>query len=171
MLVRFMRGVLVALDLLLGVTAVIGGLSVIPTLPPQWLAGSPFTDYTLPALALTLIGVGATLGGLLVMVRLAWGLELSIAVGAAIAVFEIVEMMVLGADVWLHALGLGPPPTSAITAANLDGIPAPLGIPLPLWLQPAYFLLGILIAAIAVQLWRYQHSPTLYLDQPAAAMS
>lgn len=55
MLDRVTRAVLIGLDLLLGVTALIGGLTVVPTLPPEWLAGSPFTTYTLPALALTMV--------------------------------------------------------------------------------------------------------------------
>ncbi len=167
-----MRGVLIGLDLLLGTTALIGGFTVVPTLPREWLAGSPFTDYSLPALALTMVGVGAAVAGVLVIVREGWGLVLSVAVGTAMAVFEIVETRVLGLDVWLHALGLGPAPTSPITGANLDGIPAPLGIPLPLWLQPAYFVVGIIIAGIALHLWlgRRRRS-TGYAGQPAVAMS
>ena len=102
MLVRLLRGVLIALDLLLGITALLGGLTVLPTLPTEWLAGSPFTDYTLQALALTGVGVGAAVAWVLVMVRVDRGLVLSIAVGTAMAVFEIVETTVLGLDVWLQ---------------------------------------------------------------------
>jgi hypothetical protein len=171
MLVRLLRGVLIGLDLLVGVSALMGGLIVIPTLPPEWLAGSPFSDYTLPALALTVIGVGAALGGFLVIVRPSWGLALSIAVGTAMAVFEIVETTVLGLDVWLYALGLGPVPTSPITEANLDGIPAPLGIPLPLWLQPAYFVVGIIIAGTALRLWSDGRRGSIAsANRPAVAM-
>jgi hypothetical protein len=172
MLGPLLRGVLIGLDLLVGVTALIGGLTVIPTLPPEWLAGSPFSDYTLAALVLTVIGVGAAVGAFLVIVRVGWGLVLSIAVGTAIAVFEIVETVVMGLDVWLHALGLGPAPTSPITGANLDGIPAPLGIPLPLWLQPGYFVVGIIIAGIALHLWSGRRRRSAgYLGQPAVVMS
>ena len=169
MLVRLSRGVLIGLDLLLGVTALIGGLTVIPTLPPEWLVGSPFSDYGLPATALTMIVIGAAVGGVLVMVRVEWGLVVSIAAGIAITVFEMVETTVLGLDVWLYRLGLGPGPTSPITRANLDGIPAPLGIPLPLWLQPAYFIVGIIIAVTAMRLWtRRQRYFACYAAQPAA---
>jgi hypothetical protein len=172
MLVRLMRGLVIGLNLLVGVTALIGGLTVIPSLPPEWLAGSPFSDYTLPALALSVIGVGAAVGAFLVIIGVGWSLVLSIAVGTAMAAFEIVETMVLGLDVWLHALGLVPAPTSPITGANLDGIPAPIGIPLPLWLQPAYFVLGIIIAGIALHLWlRRRRRSTGYLGQPAVVMS
>ena len=86
------------------------------------------------------------------IVRLDWGIVVSFAVGTAIAIFEIVEASVLGQDVWLHALGLGPTPTSAITRANVDGIPAPLGIALPLWLQPAYLMVGIMMVGLALRL-------------------
>jgi hypothetical protein len=75
MLVRLLRGILFGLDLLLGVTA-LWWLDTHPTLPPESLAGSPFSDYTLPAFALTVIGVGAAAGGLLVLVRAGWGLVL-----------------------------------------------------------------------------------------------
>jgi hypothetical protein len=54
--------------------------------------------------------------------------------------------------VWLHALGLGP----AVTLENygsLEGIPMPLGVPLPLWLQPIYIVVGLLIIGGGLRLW------------------
>jgi hypothetical protein len=58
---------------------------------------------------------------------------------------------------------------SPITRANLDDIPAPLAIPLPLWLNRLIFVVGILIAVTAVRLWtqRQRHSAR-YAAQPAA---
>ena len=36
---------------------------------------------------------------------------------------------------------------------SLEGIPMPLGVPLPLWLQPFYLVVGLLIVALALRLW------------------
>jgi hypothetical protein len=149
---RTARLALVGLNLFLGVNAVFGAVAVVPALPPEWLTGTPFPDYSLPALALGAVGAGAVLaaGGLLL--REAWGLRLSLAVGAGVAIYEVVETLVVGLDVWLRALGLTAAPGKGLPGTSLDGVPAPLGVPLPLWQQPAYFALGLVMAALALRL-------------------
>ncbi|HEU5315454.1 MAG TPA: hypothetical protein VFX49_05050, partial [Chloroflexota bacterium] len=82
----YRRATLVALDLFLGVSALVGGLSVIPTLPAEWLAGTPFPDFTLPAVALTLLGVAALAGAPAVIFRPRAGAALSAATGAGLVV-------------------------------------------------------------------------------------
>ncbi len=73
-------------------------------------------------------------------------------------VFEVVETSVIGWDLWWHALGLGPI-SKGLPAVDVTGIPAPLGVPLPLWQQPAYFLLGAVILVLAIGLWmRREHA-------------
>jgi hypothetical protein len=140
---------LIVLELFLAATALSGAIWVVPLQPVALLAGSPFTDYTIPALALGLIGVAALVSAALLLVRRPIGVLGSIAVGAGIVVFELVETSVMGLDVWLHALGLRPA-VDMERFGSLDGIPVPLGVPLPLWLQPFYVLLGMLIVALAL---------------------
>src|SRR3954453_20330575 len=92
---------------MLAVAATSGAVSVVPTLPKAWLGGSPFADYTVPALALGIvIGGGACAAALLLAVRYRWAWIASVVVGLAMAMFEIVEVTVVGLDYWLHALGL-----------------------------------------------------------------
>ena len=147
------RIVLIGLQLFLGIGAVIGAVSVIPTLPREWLLGTPFADYTLPAFALGLLGLGAFASAALLVFQVEWGVLLSVAVGVGIAIFEIVETLVVGLDYWLHALRLGPAPTPI---AGAESVGALLGIPIPLWLQPFYFILGVIIVALALRLYAPQ---------------
>lgn len=166
MLNRIARVVLVALNTFLGLTAIYGAVAVVPTLPREWLDGSPFTDYTLPALGLGGVGIAALLAAVLLVMREPRGTVLSAAAGAAIVIFEAVETSVVGLDVWRHALGLGPavPPTPATSA---DGMPELLGIALPLWLQPFYALLGIAIGLLALRLWYREVQPLRHAPAPA----
>ena len=85
----------------------------------------------------------------LLLVQRRLGALVSIAVGTAIIVFELVETSVIGLDVWLHAFGIGPA-VPLERFGSLDGIPTPLGVPLPLWLQPFYSVVGLLIIALAL---------------------
>jgi hypothetical protein len=152
MMDRIARVGLIGLELFLGVTAVYGAIWVVPTLPPEWLAGTPFSDYTVPALALgVVVGGGAFLAAGLLLFGEELGVLVSGAVGLAIAIFEVVETMVVGLEVWLHALGLGPAPTGPLAGV--------VGIPAPLWLQPFYFMLGVVIVALAARLWTRLEQP------------
>src|SRR6185503_5303566 len=110
MLDRVTRFTLVALQLLLGVTALFCAVWVVPLLPREWLTGTPFTDYTVPALALGAIGIGAFVSAVLLAFNPGWGVLLKLVVGAAMAMFELVETVVVGLDVWLFTLHLGPQP-------------------------------------------------------------
>ena len=101
-------------------------------------------------------GRGGGAGRRALLLRGAWGVLLSLAVGFGIAAFEAVETLVVGLDVWLHALGLTAAPGKGLPGTSLEGVPAPLGVPLPLWLQPAYFALGCVIVALALRLRAHQ---------------
>jgi hypothetical protein len=153
MISRIARTALIALELFLALTAIYGAIYVVPLQPRALLAGSPFPDYTVPALGLgVVVGGVALVAAATLLLRPGIGTVLSIVSGGSIIVFEVVETAVVGFDVWLHALGLGP----AVTLENygsLDGIPMPLGVPLPLWLQPFYIVLGLLILGLALRLW------------------
>ena len=79
------RGLLAVLTAFLAITALAGAFFVVPTLPPEWIAGSIFPDYTVPALALGFVG----------------GLSL-IALGAVVLhpdVAGVVEIVVVGLSV------------------------------------------------------------------------
>jgi hypothetical protein len=140
------------------VNAIAGALWVVPSLPREWLADTPFADYTIPALALGMIvGLGALAATMLLLIRPHPGALVSGAVGIGMMVFELVEASVIGGDLWLQLLGLGPV-RKGLPATDVTGIPAPLGIPLPLWQQPVFFILGAVIFVLALTLWRAQVS-------------
>jgi hypothetical protein len=150
MLKRIALLAVVALEVFLGTTAIFGAIWVVPSQPRALLAGSLFADYTVPALALGVVVGGGSLAATgLLLVRRQPGILLSVAVGAAIIVFELVETAVMGLNVWLHAVGLGPV-VAMERFGNLDGIPSPLGVPLPLWLQPLYIVVGLLIVGLTL---------------------
>jgi hypothetical protein len=151
---RVRRYALVGLSLFLAANAVAGALWVVPGMPREWLAGTPFPDYTIPALALgVVVGLGALIAGVLLLLRPRAGILAAGLVGAGMMIFELVEVSVIGGDMWLHVLGLAPI-TKGLPATDTTRIPAPLGIPLPLWQQPVFFLIGAAIFALALALWR-----------------
>jgi len=85
------------LELFVVLTAVQGAIFVIPNLPPAWIKGTPFADYTIPALALGIVcGGGSLIAGLAVMFRPLLGGALSIMAGVVMIGFELVEISVVG---------------------------------------------------------------------------
>jgi hypothetical protein len=121
---------LLGMDLFLALTALYGAVFVVPTLPTSWL--SFFPDYTLPALGLGTVGVVAGVAALAILGRPRLGAELSILAGLTIAAFEVVE---------------------ATTAGNLLSPPPGTTAGGPLWLQPFYFLFGLVMAFLGLRLW------------------
>jgi len=119
------RGLLIGLDLFLGVTELAGGLAILAgaiTFPREWLQGSPFSTYTVPGLALLLVGMVTLAAAGLAIGRHAWGLPASLAAGLLIMGFEIVEVAVVVRQAGAAAFS---------------------------WLQPVYFVLGLLLALVA----------------------
>ena len=108
------------LDGFLAITALAGAMIVIPALPTSMLAGSVFSDFLVPALAL---GVPVAGSALVAMVAVMFWPRLGAAVAGLsatmIIVFELVEMTTVG----YH------------------------------WLQAAYIVLGLVIAALAFRVW------------------
>ena len=98
------------LNLFLGLTAVAGGIAILVgwiNVPLSSLAGSPFSDYTVPAVLLTAaVGGTALLAAWLVHLRMRLGIPASAIAGAAIIIFEIVEWNVIG-FAWLQAAYIG----------------------------------------------------------------
>lgn len=91
--------VLFGLDLFAGSTEVIGGISLLTGFlkpPLSLLHGSPFTDFTVPGLALTALGLGTLVAAGLLLYRRDLGLLGSIAAGGFLMVYEICEVFTFG---------------------------------------------------------------------------
>ncbi len=101
------RRALLGLNLFLGVSAVAGGVALLlgwMSLPLSSLAGSPFSDYTVPAWLLAVVVGGSGLAAAwLLAVRVDRGIVASVVSGAAIIIYEIVEWNVFGFS-WLLAV-------------------------------------------------------------------
>jgi NADH:ubiquinone oxidoreductase subunit 6 (subunit J) len=128
---RMLRILLVVLDGFLGLTAIAGGVGLLAGInAPSTadLAGSLFSDYTIPALALLVIVGGAGVVSTVMTLRKhRYAALASGAAGVVILIFEIVEV-----------LAIGSPPGVART------------------LQIFYFALGLLIILLALALWSSQ---------------
>lgn len=101
---------LYGLNLFLGLTAVAGGIALLTGLikiPLSALEGSPFSDFTVPAILLAaIIGGPSLLAAWLVHRSLDLGVQVSAVSGGAIVIFEIVEWNIIG-FAWLQAVYIG----------------------------------------------------------------
>ena len=130
---------LATLDLLLGATAVLGGLGLLlhwyPPPPPELLAGSPFGSYIIPALVLAVVVGGSGLvAAVAVLVRHVWGAAASAVAGLMILCFEAVQIVVIGFA----------------------------------WLQAVYVATGLLILALAARLWATRRAAATAPAGPSA---
>lgn len=87
---------LAAVDGFVAATAAWGAIGVVPALPASLLRGGPFTDFTVPALALGSIAVLATAGAAGQLLEPRVGAVASMAAGAGLIAFEAVEASVVG---------------------------------------------------------------------------
>jgi hypothetical protein len=90
------RTILVILAAFVAVSAIAGAIWVVPTMPLEWLKFGPFTDWTVPAIALGFCGVVAAVTTVLLLVRPWAGALASMVAGLAMVVFELVEIGVVG---------------------------------------------------------------------------
>lgn len=128
-------------------TTLAGGIGLftgsIPV-PLDWLAGSPFVDYTIPGLALAVIvGGSMLLAAATILTRHEVGVLASGFAGLAMMIFEIVEVAVV----------------DRFTGS---------GLLLALSLQAFFFALGLAIFVLAVALWmaefRRRHFPVRHIS-------
>ena len=141
---RIVRAGLVTLLLFVAITAIFGAILVVPTLPIEWIKWGPFTDYSVPAMALGLVGLLSLIAAGGVLMAPGPGVVLAIAAGLAMATFEIVEVLVVG-----------------IALVEFPDL-------FQSWLQPIFFSIGVFIAALGVDLYRRMNvSPRLVLRSPA----
>jgi hypothetical protein len=135
---KLIRGALIALLAFVAVTTLVGAFLVVPTLPTEWMRWGPFADYTVPAIALGMVGVLAAAAALGVVSTPHLGALASIPAGLGIVLFEIVEVAVVG--------------IALIEFPN----------ELASWLQPFYIAVGIAIIALGAMLYR-RYSPSAVL--------
>jgi hypothetical protein len=126
-----MRSVLFVLAAFVAVTTLIGAITVVPTLPLEWLEGSPFADYTIPAIALAGVGIVAAIAALAVAIRPEVAGALAMLAGALMIAFEIVEIVAVGLAIVEH------------------GADEPVA-----WLQVVYIAVGLAQVALGFALWR-----------------
>jgi hypothetical protein len=129
------RAVLIVSDAFLALTAIAGGISLLAGVnapPIADLEGSPFGSYTIPGLALlVLVGGVALAATIMTLRRHRLAFVASAGAGGVIMVFEVVEVMAIGS-----APGV---------ARNL---------------QVFYFVLGFVIALLAIAQWRAVPRPS-----------
>ncbi len=141
---KLIRIALVVLEAFVALGAVAGGIALLTGvfaqgIPFAWLAGTPFSDYTIPGLVLAIgVGGGMVVAAATVFIQREWAVLLSAVAGIFMVDFEVVE------------------------AASVDS-KAGNGLPLVAGLQVFYVVLGLAIFGLAAYLWkteyRSQHSP------------
>jgi hypothetical protein len=138
---------LLVLSGFVAVSAVAGAIWVVPTMPLEWLKYGPFTDWTVPAIALGLVGMVAAVTFVALLVRPWAGALLSILAGLAMVVFELVEIGVVG---W------------TLTDPTLEGFQKSL--------QLVYLIVGSAQAILGWVLWRSTRTtaPAIPIVHPAA---
>jgi hypothetical protein len=110
MLARTERTVLIAMELFIGVMAIVGTVGLLggfwsQVLPAEMLRGSPFTSYLIPALALlVLVGGSSFLAALFLLGDRSVGVVVSLLAGVILVSFEVVEYLVIGMTMFLRPL-------------------------------------------------------------------
>jgi hypothetical protein len=97
---KTLRIILILLTIFLGLTGVLGGIGLVAKFnapPDSFLVGSPFSDWTIPGLALILIvGGSAWFAAILLLRSSKFALLFSAASATIIMFFEFVEVLVIG---------------------------------------------------------------------------
>jgi hypothetical protein len=140
------RAALLILHAIVALTAIGGAIWVVPTMPVEWIKAGPFEDWTIPAISLGLVGVIAAVAFAAVVMRPWLGSLVSMAAGAAMVVFELVEIAVVG---W------------TLTDPRMGGY-------FQAWLQPIYLAVGSAQLLLGIRLWTEQRdlAPALPLIHP-----
>jgi hypothetical protein len=95
------RIALAVIEAVVGLGAIGGGIAILTGafdrwFPLAWLAGTPFTDYTIPGLLLLLVvGGGMLLGAATQFIRREWAVLLSAALGLMLLGWEVVEVAII----------------------------------------------------------------------------
>ena len=135
---KIVRIALVVIETFVGLGAIAGGIALLTGvfaqgIPVAWLQGTPFSDYTVPGLALAiLVGGGMLLAAATVFILREWAVLVSAVAGIFMVGFEVVE------------------------AVSVDS-KAGNGLPLVAGLQVFYFVLGLAIFGLAAYLWMTEY--------------
>ncbi len=139
------RIALVVIEAFIGLGAIGGGIAILigafdQWLPVAWLAGTPFSDYTIPGLLLLIVvGGGMLLAATTVFVQRAWAVLLQASMGLVMIGFEVFEVAII--DRYAQAVI----PSTVVQQVLLTG-------------------LGLVIFGLASSLWmseyREHHFPT-----------
>jgi hypothetical protein len=142
-ILRLALGILAAF---VAVSAIAGAVWVVPTMPLDWIKAGPFTDWTIPAIALGLVGAFGAVTAVVVAVRPWVGALMSVVAGATLVTFELVEVGVVG---W------------TLTEYGTDTFQA--------WLQLVYLVIGTAQIAIGAALWwlTRESAPRIPILHPA----
>src|SRR5947209_20483601 len=149
---KLVRIVLVVLEAFVALSAIAGGIALLrgtfaQGIPVAWLEGTPFTDYTIPGLALAIVvGGGMAVAAVTVFIQREWAVLISAAAGICMVGFEVVE------------------------AASVDS-KAGDGLPLMAGLQVLYFVLGLAIFGLATYLWMTEYRYHSFLTRHASHSS
>ncbi len=104
------RLAIVVLAAFLALSAIGGGIAMLVgaiQFPLAWLRNTPFSDYTIPALALAIVvGGSSLLAAVTAFKGRAGGAIASMAAGLIMAGYEIVEVVTIKQVVWAEALVL-----------------------------------------------------------------
>jgi hypothetical protein len=145
---RLMRAGLLAMEAFIAVSAIDGGAALLrgkfaQYVTVEWLAGTPFSDYTFPGLVLVgVVGGTALLAAMTVFIYRQWALLVSLLAGLVMAGFLIVEAAILDPKV------------------GGDLLPIVLGM------QLLYFVPGVAIAVLARYLWTIERSMPIAASRP-----
>jgi hypothetical protein len=135
---KVIRIALVVIEAFIGLSAIQGGIALLrgafdQVVPVAWLAGTPFSDYTIPGLVLVIVVGGcALLAAATVFIHREWAVLVSVLAGLLMAGYEVVEAVSLDSKV-----------------GNV--------LPSVLELQLLYFVLGLAIFGLAVSLWMREY--------------
>jgi hypothetical protein len=135
------RIALLVLETFIWTSALAGGIAILQgavfgfVLPLAWLAGTPFSDYTIPGLTLVIVvGGTALLAAATVFIQREWAVLVSVLAGLFMAGYEVVEVVSLDSKFG-------------------DALPTFLGM------QLVYFVLGLAIFGLAGFVWMRDYRP------------
>lgn len=138
---KVIRIALLVLETFIWTSALAGGIAILQgavfgfALPPAWLVGTPFSDYTIPGLALVIVvGGSALFAAATVLIDREWAVLVSALAGLLMAGYEVVEAV-------------------SIDSKFGDALPTALGM------QLVYFVLGLAIFGLAGFLWMRDYRP------------
>jgi len=135
---KVIRIALFVIEAFIGLSAIQGGIALLrgafdQWVPVAWLAGTPFSDYTIPGLVLVIVvGGSALLAAATVFIHREWAVLVSVLAGLLMAGYEVVEAVSLDSKV-----------------GNV--------LPSVFELQLLYFVLGLAVFGLAGSLWMREY--------------